>query len=55
MFEAAELADSDAPGPELMLGDMVLARGVCVREAAEKASRSSGMPPIWWSTARCIC
>jgi probable rRNA maturation factor len=30
-----ELADED--GPEIMLGDIVLARGVCEREAAEKA------------------
>jgi probable rRNA maturation factor len=37
MSEAGELADSSGPGPELMLGDMVLARGVCLREAEEKA------------------
>ena len=37
MSEADELADSSGLGPELMLGDMILARGVCVREAAEKA------------------
>ena len=33
----AELAATPADGPELMLGDIVLARGVCVAEAAEKA------------------
>jgi len=33
----AELAAAPADGPELMLGDIVLARGVCVAEAAEKA------------------
>jgi probable rRNA maturation factor len=33
----AELAAAPAVGPELMLGDIVLARGVCVAEAAEKA------------------
>jgi probable rRNA maturation factor len=37
MSEAGELSDSSGPGPELMLGDIVLARGVCVREAEEKA------------------
>jgi len=34
-LEPEEL-DSIAPGPELMLGDIVLARGVCEREAQEK-------------------
>ena len=29
--------DDGAAGPELMLGDIVLARGVCVAEAADKA------------------
>ena len=37
MSEVDELADSAGPGPELMLGDMILARGVCLREAEEKA------------------
>ena len=37
MSEENELTDSSGPGPELMLGDMILARGVCVREAEEKA------------------
>ena len=37
MAEAEELAAGDAPGPELMLGDIVLARGVCAAEAADKA------------------
>ena len=36
MSEADELSDSAGPGPELMLGDMILARGVCTREAEEK-------------------
>lgn len=31
-----EFHEANAPGPELMLGDVVLARGVCVREADEK-------------------
>ncbi|HEU5067183.1 MAG TPA: rRNA maturation RNase YbeY [Sphingomicrobium sp.] len=34
-LEPEEL-DSIAPGPELMLGDIVLARGICEREAQEK-------------------
>jgi len=34
-LEPEEL-DSITPGPELMLGDIVLARGVCEREAEEK-------------------
>lgn len=37
MTEADELARADGEGPELMLGDIVLARGVCEREAAERA------------------
>ena len=35
--EADELDDADTPGPELMLGDIVLARETCAREAEEKA------------------
>lgn len=34
---AAELQAAGADGPELMLGDIVVARGVCEREAAERA------------------
>lgn len=30
------LEEAQRPGPELMLGDLVLARGVCEREAAQK-------------------
>ena len=38
MAEPDELADpGSANGPELMLGDIVLAQGVCATEAAEKA------------------
>ncbi len=37
MAEADEFDDSQPNGPELMLGDIVLARGVCAAEAAEKA------------------
>ena len=37
MAEANDLAEADSPGPELMLGDIILARGVCAAEAAEKA------------------
>ena len=36
LADADELQAADADGPELMLGDIVLARGVCVEEAAEK-------------------
>ena len=36
MAEADEFDDQSADGPELMLGDIVLARGVCVSEAADK-------------------
>jgi probable rRNA maturation factor len=32
-----ELAEATSTGPELMLGDIILARGVCVAEAEEKA------------------
>ena len=34
---ADELARAGGSGPEVMLGDLVLARGVCEREAQEKA------------------
>ncbi len=37
MTEPTELQDATAPGPELMLGDIILARGVCADEAASKA------------------
>ena len=37
LAEREELEEADAQGPELMLGDIVLARGVCAREAGEKA------------------
>ena len=37
MAEADDLAAAAMPGPELMLGDIILARGVCAAEAAEKA------------------
>ena len=37
LAELAELKDANGDGPELMLGDIVLARGVCEREAAAKA------------------
>jgi probable rRNA maturation factor len=36
LAEEDELASSQAVGPELMLGDIVLARGVCEAEAAAK-------------------
>ena len=37
MAEADDLDDASPNGPELMLGDIVLARGVCAAEAADKA------------------
>lgn len=37
LADAEELVAAAGAGPELMLGDIVLARGVCVREAEEKA------------------
>ncbi len=37
MAEPDELDSAAGEGPELMLGDIVLARGVCVAEAADKA------------------
>ena len=36
MAEPEELGGSEDAGPELMLGDVILARGVCVAEAADK-------------------
>jgi len=38
-IEPEQLSQVDEDGPEMMLGDLVLARGVCEREAAEKAIR----------------
>jgi len=35
MAEPEDLDGSDDAGPELMLGDVILARGVCVAEAAD--------------------
>ena len=37
LAEAAELSAPAADGPELMLGDIILAQGICTTEAAEKA------------------
>ena len=36
MVDEEELAEASGPGPELMLGDIVLARGVCEAEATAK-------------------
>lgn len=36
MAEDKELDAAALPGPELMLGDIILARGVCAAEAADK-------------------
>jgi len=36
MAEPADLLQTNVAGPELLLGDMILARGVCVAEAADK-------------------
>jgi probable rRNA maturation factor len=36
MAEAYELEEADEDGPVIMLGDLILAHGVCEREAAEK-------------------
>jgi probable rRNA maturation factor len=36
MAEVDELVTVARPGPELMLGDIILARGVCAAEAADK-------------------
>jgi probable rRNA maturation factor len=37
MTTPEDLAQAAIPGPELMLGDIILARGVCVAEAQEKS------------------
>ena len=39
MSEAVELQNAKVVGPELLLGDIILARGVCEAEAAEKGVR----------------
>ena len=36
MAEPYELEQADDDGPDLLIGDVILARGVCVSEAAEK-------------------
>ena len=37
MADKEELTDAEPVGPELMLGDIILARGVCAAEAREKS------------------
>ena len=37
MAEPDQLSDANGAGPELMLGDIILARGICATEAEEKA------------------
>ena len=37
MAEGSELAGASGDGPELMLGDIIMAHGVCAAEAAAKA------------------
>ena len=37
MAEPGQLTDANGAGPELMLGDIILAHGTCVAEAKEKA------------------
>ena len=36
LLDDADLRDANVAGPELLLGDIIVARGVCVSEAAEK-------------------
>ena len=36
MVDPGDLRDANVAGPELLLGDIVLARGVCAAEAADK-------------------
>jgi probable rRNA maturation factor len=36
MLEREELSEANIAGPELLLGDIILARGICQSEAAEK-------------------
>ena len=36
MLDAEDLSTANVAGPELLLGDIVLARGVCMAEAADK-------------------
>ena len=36
MADTADLLQANVAGPELLLGDMILARGVCAAEAADK-------------------
>lgn len=37
MAEPEDLADANGAGPELMLGDIILARGICAAEAEAKS------------------
>jgi len=37
LSDESDLASASTDGPDLMLGDIILARGVCAAEAAEKA------------------
>ncbi len=36
LLDESELHDANVVGPELLLGDIILARGVCLSEASEK-------------------
>ena len=36
LLDHGDLRDANVAGPELLLGDIIVARGVCVSEAAEK-------------------
>jgi probable rRNA maturation factor len=38
MAEKADLLNANVAGPELLLGDVILARGVCAAEAADKGA-----------------
>ena len=45
MADAEELAEAAGAGPELMLGDIILARGVCAAEAADKGDSARRVTP----------
>ena len=52
MAEPYELEQADERGPAIMLGDIILAHGVCEVEAVEEELASSNTPPTWSCTAR---
>ena len=55
MADERDLEQANVADPELLLGDIILARGVCEARPPRKASASSTMRRTCSSTARFTC